>query len=1530
MEVFNAVKKTVLSIISDAVDSETYLEDLTAIGGLIKPEVVATSFQLMERGKVRELTTPRSEIRQKPRVFEDFQEKPIFDWRSEWELRRPKRKKASENFRHLQRSFVEVEHAKRKESLQFFYPQVHYCPCRYFQVSVLERQVDWICVHLLAYYFSRSFGKMEKIECKIEIIEDGKVTEIRKDTVSIAAEDVTSDSSILNHISPQKRVEKQIYFVRKMPPRNEIIEEQAGPSSSNILIKEPKAEPIELNKSPNRASNKMRVSRRLNWSNRRNRQLIALQQCQTVNKVVKDELIEVKEEPIDDYEQECNSYQRATSLPVNSHPRLKSINPTWTEDVPKVDIPVFKTEKPTSVDEPPVDRIFLGAEEPMKDVPDNKIEEISRIAQSTVKRFTKSQLLPFGKRPALILQDGEVMNREARSRSVVLIDEVEEPKEEGQSEDELELDILKLIDSKKAKLYESVRQKQAKAQKLIFNELRVTEYMNSEIFKKSIKPPDDSSSFQKVVKAPHALSKYPAYSDSLSRSSSLLFKNLERVQEMKRKEKYGTIWDRNYKAPKKRDHSPVQFKYPILPKRKEVQLTYLASETIEMLEISWKGKTGKVPEFIQCHLCNGTMRFGVRSRRFRGEVREHPTYRCFRKGCQTYCSVKKVVNMNHWEAIPDDPKEFIIKEVGKLKSKPPEIVASNDKDSEIRAKRVTRNKLDYLSKDFICGSSASEIARFDDEDDEERLGETIGYWYTTESSESSEEPMGEDAEKEDDYSDHVEAGMPFPTISCSKRETTPFTGRSFTGRSLCFNLSICLMFFITMGNTVSGEYLSSWDDEDVQKWKKTARNMQQCTYLQFEGSQFHDLTDLTVELRVTKICFAIYGPPTKAAETLEQAYSKDQREFGMKCYEKIREVWREAPEKRMKLGFIFVFCKEGEKEYQVPLFRLLWEKKNGQDTNRYIDTSLRVYDGFSDWKNNNHMPMMKYCHPKKLFYTCHSEWEYQFDPDEEVAVGFNTSPACDLSARIGKSADVIVTTVGMTVGVLSLVTPAGFISGPILLSVGLGSAGWGVSRATQRLIDKATHGESLTDQESVLLWLSIIAAPLNLLNGFVGAKLASGAAAGKIFSQTQRILATLLMWTVLSVDSFSFLMNLTNLVEKAINGKLTTLDVLQFSVSTLFFANMLIQPKTANGIIKKAQQQRIQDLINNMTDADAKAAFKEYLEANKGDGGIGDGAKLVRDLNKIEDLNAFFKSASGFKDVKIGAQYTESTQSGTPKVYKLEKLKACLGGKDYKDHQHLGQLDDRQIGRLNKVFGGAAKYDEHVVNFATKIANEMKMSNNPDGFMSLVEMVAAQAKLDPNFPQTGNVQQFCAGIQQDLSAIREMGNQFTFSDEFKALYHYRKHGDEFMRMCTPDFYLGELPAQIQQQGQLADVCKVTSMLPNGSTEVFTRKTYFCDNDSILVMIENGDLKNISTMYKKPNSWTEYTQRFQNCFSPDSDFSKLAFVAGLDAIQLQLRSSSFFFKDQNDFSKDPNYEKYKIMIEILAEDIANCMEHDDDK
>ncbi|CAP20568.1 Protein CBG23812 [Caenorhabditis briggsae] len=111
MEVFDTVKETLLAIISDGGDDEIHVEKLVAIGGLIRPDVVATAFQLMERQKVRELIVPASEIRQKARIFEDFQEKSIFDWKSEWELRRGKRKRRGmEKYRETQtrRSFVEV------------------------------------------------------------------------------------------------------------------------------------------------------------------------------------------------------------------------------------------------------------------------------------------------------------------------------------------------------------------------------------------------------------------------------------------------------------------------------------------------------------------------------------------------------------------------------------------------------------------------------------------------------------------------------------------------------------------------------------------------------------------------------------------------------------------------------------------------------------------------------------------------------------------------------------------------------------------------------------------------------------------------------------------------------------------------------------------------------------------------------------------------------------------------------------------------------------------------------------------------------------------------------------------------------------------------------------------------------------------------------------------------------------------------------------------------------------------------------
>ncbi|KAL6743096.1 hypothetical protein Aduo_016179 [Ancylostoma duodenale] len=132
-------------------------------------------------------------------------------------------------------------------------------------------------------------------------------------------------------------------------------------------------------------------------------------------------------------------------------------------------------------------------------------------------------------------------------------------------------------------------------------------------------------------------------------------------------------------------------------------------------------------------------------------------------------------------------------------------------------------------------------------------------------------------------------------------------------------------------------------------------------------------TDLSTDLRITKMCFAIYGMPTNEANTLEEAYSSDQRKFANKVYNTIHDIWLKAPESLFKIGFIFIFCAQGNEEYQVPLFRLLWED-SGKQASCYIDTACRIYESAQDWKDNC-MPMMKYCHSKHLFNTCSSECE---------------------------------------------------------------------------------------------------------------------------------------------------------------------------------------------------------------------------------------------------------------------------------------------------------------------------------------------------------------------------------------------------------------------------------------------------------------------------------------------------------------------------------------------------------------------------
>ncbi|KHJ98894.1 hypothetical protein OESDEN_01133 [Oesophagostomum dentatum] len=63
--------------------------------------------------------------------------------------------------------------------------------------------------------------------------------------------------------------------------------------------------------------------------------------------------------------------------------------------------------------------------------------------------------------------------------------------------------------------------------------------------------------------------------------------------------------------------------------------------------VSFNGQTTEVPEEIHCHLCNYPMKLCLRKTKYKGEIREYAAYRCLRKGCQTFRSVRKVIEPDY-------------------------------------------------------------------------------------------------------------------------------------------------------------------------------------------------------------------------------------------------------------------------------------------------------------------------------------------------------------------------------------------------------------------------------------------------------------------------------------------------------------------------------------------------------------------------------------------------------------------------------------------------------------------------------------------------------------------------------------------------------------------------------------------------------------------------------------------------------------------------------------------------------------------
>jgi hypothetical protein len=263
---------------------------------------------------------------------------------------------------------------------------------------------------------------------------------------------------------------------------------------------------------------------------------------------------------------------------------------------------------------------------------------------------------------------------------------------------------------------------------------------------------------------------------------------------------------------------------------------------------------------------------------------------------------------------------------------------------------------------------------------------------------------------------------------------------------------------------ITSEHESTWKNNDVIKWKETARGIIKSYYLSFRGSQFDEyIIDEDDKLLLAKICFAVYGEPTEAeAEDIWEGYKKEKRKNCKEILKTILNVHKKKNGKKNKkllVGIIVVACKEKSKEFVMPVFSVFTgiNPCDPSAKRTYVDTERRVYKTWDKWKNNNKMPMLKYAYPRRGFFTCSQDHAYEFDEEKEPDIEFGNSPACFVTRRIIGTTDNLSTILAITGGAIAIsamFTPIGPFVALGAVIVGGCTAGYKASRNLASLYDR--------------------------------------------------------------------------------------------------------------------------------------------------------------------------------------------------------------------------------------------------------------------------------------------------------------------------------------------------------------------------------------------------------------------------------------------------------------------------------------------
>lgn len=110
---------------------------------------------------------------------------------------------------------------------------------------------------------------------------------------------------------------------------------------------------------------------------------------------------------------------------------------------------------------------------------------------------------------------------------------------------------------------------------------------------------------------------------------------------------------------------------------------------------------------------------------------------------------------------------------------------------------------------------------------------------------------------------------------------------------------------------------------------------------------------------------------------------------------------------------------------------------------------------------------------------------------------------------------------------------------------------------------------------------------------------------------------------------------------------------------------------------------------------------------------------------------------------------------------------------------------------------------------------------------------------------------FINKLKKDYKVATKIANNknLKFDSPLLAVYHFRKHGEEFASFIASEqinvkVYLTIVPRKIVQDGNLTNIETVT----NADGSSFIRKTYLTPQDHFAVTIEGLDRTKISTMF----------------------------------------------------------------------------------